>query len=309
MARVVIPRLARFWQGGALAPELLGPARILAVLLLWFGWPVSLPAPFLPILPLFDAIGHPDAVRAVLRAAALLGAAGLLFGVRPRDASLLFGAAVLGKLLACRPTYYNNEVFVAAFFLMIGLETPGRRPPLLRAQLVLLYAGAGLNKLLDPDWRSGQFFEVWTTLEHHAAYLQWKTHFAPMLLSRLFSWATILTELSLAALFCVPRATRPALLLGVAFHSVLVLFAGATFGFFYFALLSAYLALADGITPRARTAGLVFVLLCGATLTNRMEVTWATYVLAALAPALAFYALTAAFPGRSRSPRAECPPA
>ncbi|MDI1449843.1 HTTM domain-containing protein [Polyangium sp. 6x1] len=292
MARLVIDGLAaRLRQGGALRPELLAPARILALLLLWFGWPVSVPEPFVPLLPVFDMIGSPAAVRAVIRAAALVGAAGLLFDVRPRDASVLLGAAVAAKLLSCRPTYYNNEVFVAAFFLMIGLDTRGLRPPLLRAQLVLLYTGAGLNKLLDPDWRSGQFFEVWTTLEHHTAYLQWKTHLAPMRLSWLFSWATILTELSLAALFCLPRATRPALLLGVAFHSTLVLFAGATFGFFYFALLAAYLALADEITPRVRALATGFIALVGATLTHRMEVTWATYVLAALAPALAALAL------------------
>jgi len=265
--------------GTDLPPPLLLAAKVVAFLLLFYRWALNVPEPFVPFLPIFDWIGHPAAVRRVIQIASVLGALGVLFNVRPRGSSLLLGAAILGKILASRPTYYNNEVFCAALFLMIGLYEPGRSPWLLRAQVALVYFGAGLDKLLEPDWRSGQFFEVWTLNLKHTAYLHAKTLFPPMLLSRVFCWGAILVELALAPLLLVPRTRRFGILLGFFFHSALVLFAGASFGFFYFAILASYLAFMDERATRFHRAYAAYLALVGLTLTSSMDTTVATTVL------------------------------
>jgi hypothetical protein len=266
-------------SGTELPPQMLLAAKLLALLLLWFGWPRSVPEPFLPFVPIFDWMGHPAAVKLVLQTAAVLGALAIVFNVRPREACLLLGSAILAKILSSRPTYYNNEVFCAALFLMIGLHEQGRRPWLLRVQVAFVYFGAGLDKLLEPDWRSGQFFEVWTALIHHAGYAKAKALFPPMLLSKLFCWGTILVELALAALFLVPRAWRWTMLLGAVFHSMLVLFAGMTFGFFYFAILASYLALAPWQWGRRPMFYAAHVAIVALSLTPSMDTTPLTGVL------------------------------
>jgi uncharacterized membrane protein YphA (DoxX/SURF4 family) len=266
-------------KGTELPPRLLLAAKLIAFLLLWFGWPRWVAEPFLPFLSIFERIGQPAAVRLAIQSAAVLGALGVLFNVRPRAACLVLGAAILAKILASRPSYYNNEVFCAALFLMIGLYERGRPPWLLRAQVALVYFGAGLDKLLERDWRSGQFFEVWTRTIDHSTYRWAKAFFPPMLLSRLFCWATILVELSLAVLLLVPRARRWGILLGVFFHSALVLFAGTTFGFFYFSILASYLAFFDERSGRLPLFYTAYLALVAFSLKPGMDVSALTKVL------------------------------
>ncbi|MBV9580945.1 MAG: hypothetical protein JO057_20380 [Chloroflexi bacterium] len=153
----------------------------------------------------------------------------------------MIGAAVLSS----RVYFGNNRIFCACVLFLAGLQQVGQGPWLIRSQVVLVYLGAGLNKLLDPDWRSGQFFETWTSNVPHHQRLRSHILLPPRQLSLLMSWLVIATELWLVVGFSRKRLHRPAVWTGVLYHTALLVDTGSTFNMFYFAMLSAYLAFVE----------------------------------------------------------------
>jgi hypothetical protein len=133
------------------------------------------------------------------------------------------------------------------FFVIAALYDERLGSLLFRAQLAVIYLGAGLNKLLDADWRTGAFVQDWLRPDHYeTGYIY--THFASLLpgtmLSALLSWTAILTEFVLIPLLLVPRFVPLAIFVGVSYHTGLVLITGgSTFGVFWYALVATYIAL------------------------------------------------------------------
>ena len=140
---------------------------------------------------------------------------------------------------------------MGAVLTLIGLYTSERSVWLLRIQVAMIYFGAGLNKILDPDWLSGQFFEHWTVNLEHDLYLRAAALLPPMALSKFLCWATIATELSLFVGFAWPRLWVFAIWLGILFHAAMTLFTGITFVLFLYVAPIAYFAFARW--PRTTT--------------------------------------------------------
>jgi predicted DCC family thiol-disulfide oxidoreductase YuxK len=230
-------------------------AKLLTLVCLRSVW-TSLPAPFLPFVPLFDQLGAPDLVQRAFQVVFLVAAVALLINQSVRTACLTLGAVVLLALFSHRGLYANNIFFAGCLLLLAGLTVPGRRPRLLQLQVALLYFGAGFNKLLDVDWRSGQFFAYWMeripdywrqSLLHgmpHAILLHVSAWLPPGLLWLLLGWCTIAVELSLGVGFLVRRFNRIAIVVGLCFHTALLVLTGRTYGFFYWAPIS-YLAFVE----------------------------------------------------------------
>lgn len=227
-----------------LTPPVLLMAKLLVLFLIVRGAWADLSDHFLPFLPWFDRLGEPAQFRAALQWAFAAGCAGVLLNRWARAGALLLGVTLLVSILSSRLLFSNHRTFVACLLLLIGLQAPGRSRWLLQAQVCLLYLGAGLNKLADPDWYTGRYFEFWTSgILHHQAYQHLADALPPMALSRLFGCATIAIELGLAAGLMVPRARAWAVWAGVAFHTAMLLFTGGTISvIFYYAMLVAYLA-------------------------------------------------------------------
>ena len=94
--------------------------------------------------------------------------------------------------------YGNNKTFCGLMFLLAGLYKPGT-PNFFRWQLAITYFGAGLNKLLDPDWHSGIFFENWAVNRlHQSWYIAINSRLPSFVLARFMCWSTIATELGRA---------------------------------------------------------------------------------------------------------------
>jgi hypothetical protein len=154
---------------------------------------------------------------------------------------------LLLAILSSQPYYHNNLLYIGLFFVIAGLHDERLGSLLFRAQLAVIYLGAGLNKLLDPDWRTGAFVQDWLRPDHYeTGYIY--THFASLLpgtmLSALLSWIAILTEFVLIPLLLVPRFVPLAIFVGVSYHTGLVLITGGnTFGMFWYALVATYIAL------------------------------------------------------------------
>ncbi len=232
-------------SGGPLPVPVLLAAKLLVVTMLATGHVGTLPDPFLPFLPVFDRIGAPEGFRAALQILFLLGSAALLLNRRVRLASLVVGATILVGIAASRIYWANNTFFCGAILTLIGLHSSERSVWLLRVQVALIYFGAGLNKLLDPDWLSGRFFEHWTFVNlGHDLYMRAAALLPPMALSTFMGWATIATELSLAAGFAVQRLWPLAIWLGILFHAAMTVFSGITFVLFFYVAPAAYLAFA-----------------------------------------------------------------
>src|SRR5262249_43044921 len=198
---------------------------------------------FLPFLPFFDQIGSPAAFHRVLVLVFLIAAGALFLNWRMRAASTVLDLTILVSILASRPAFSNNLAYCGALLFLMGLQAPDREPRLLRLQVVLLYFGAGLNKLLDPDWRSGQFFEYWFGHVHsHAWYLTIAGHMPALLASKLMSWSSFSTELGLSVMLLFRRLYPLAIWVGLLFHTSMLVMTDLTFRLYYVAVCASYLA-------------------------------------------------------------------
>ena len=98
---------------------------------------------------------------------------------------------------------------------------------------------------MEPDWRTGVFVQDW--LQHFPTgylYTQLAALLPGLTASALLSWLAIVTEFMLVPLLLVPRWVPLAVIVGVTYHTGLVLItAGSTFGMFWYAMMASYIAL------------------------------------------------------------------
>jgi predicted DCC family thiol-disulfide oxidoreductase YuxK len=237
--------------GGTELPiELLLMAKLIALSLLLTHHVRLLPDPFLPFLPFLDQL-PPQAFQRTLQAIFLISAVALLFNRRARLSCLILGGTILLAVVSSRAYYGNNKTFCGLILFLTGLYHPAWGPWLVRAQVIIIYFGAGLNKLLDPDWQSGVFFEHWAGVRlHHPAYLFVASVLPALVLGKIMCWGTIVTELGLSIAFTMRRLYPLAIWVSLLFHSSLLLFTGSTFTMFFYAMQASMLAFAPWPQPK-----------------------------------------------------------
>src|SRR3954467_9367265 len=151
--------------GAALPANLLLMVKILAVSFIVHGNLAWIVDPYLPFIRALDGLRTDAHVLQWLSIAAfVVFTALLLTNTAVRVSSFVLGALILFNVLASRPSYQTNLLFCACLFILTGLYTERFADRFLRLQVGLLYFGAGLNKLLEADWRSGQMFQNWSRL-------------------------------------------------------------------------------------------------------------------------------------------------
>jgi predicted DCC family thiol-disulfide oxidoreductase YuxK len=224
--------------GADLPPQLVLLCRLLALTLLLTGHVRLFQTPFLSFLPFLEDLPGVEFQR-TLQVTVVAGSLALLFLPRLRLAALLTGTALLLAVLSSRTYFGNNKTFTALLLLLAA--TGDAR--LLRWQVAILYFGAGLNKVLDPDWQSGRFFDYWAGVRLENAFYLWAAPLLPpLVLGKLFCWMTIGVEGALAVLLLFRRWAGPAIWIAALFQCGLVLFTGQTFTLFFFASQIALLA-------------------------------------------------------------------
>ncbi|HUF48181.1 MAG TPA: hypothetical protein VMM93_10215 [Vicinamibacterales bacterium] len=235
-----------------LPPALVIAARIVTLALILRG-----DSPFrvhLPVVGLLDAV-DPAGLDLATRGAAGIGYVLVLFSPLVRLGAGLSGSAYLLGLLACRPCHSVAHTFVACLLLVVALSSGATGTRVLRAQVVLLYAGAAFNKTFDVDWWNGRYFETLLIARHdHTLYAAATTWLPEGWLSIAMGLLTIVTQWLLAACFLRPRWTGAGVVLAIAFHGGMVLLLNATFGPFVIALIAAYVGLTWPDAPPARPA-------------------------------------------------------
>jgi hypothetical protein len=230
--------------GTDMAPNLLLLTKVLVVCFFVSGQWALLPEPFLPFLGFLDDLGSPAVFQIALKVIFVVASALLLTNRSPRAASLTLGLVIVVAMLASRNYVENNRFFVCLLFVLAGLSDRQQLGPrLVQLQIALVYFGAASNKLLDVDWRSGQYFAHLASRSQFADLYSRISGVLPSLLfSALLAWGVIVTEFALAGAFLARRFVPIAIWLGVAYHTSLVLITGRTFGMFWYAATASYLA-------------------------------------------------------------------
>ena len=232
--------------GTDMPPNLLLMTKLIVVCFLVSGQWGLLPEPFLPFLGPLDDLGPPELLQAVLKTLFIVAAALLLTNRSPRAASVALALVILLGMLASSNYVENNRLFVALMFLLAGLSDRRLGARIVQLQIVLVYFGAALNKLLDVDWRTGQYFDHLASQTQLAdVYSAISGALPPLVLSGLLAWGVIVTEFTLAGAFLLRRLIPFAIWLGIAYHTSLVLITGRTFGMFWYAATASYLAFVE----------------------------------------------------------------
>jgi hypothetical protein len=215
--------------------------KALAFVLVVVNHVTLLPYPWLPFIPALDAI--PGALfQRTLQVVFIIGLFLVVFNRRVRLGALLLGTVLLISVVSSKVYYGNNKTFCGLVLLLAGLYQPGA-PNFLRWQLILTYFGAGLNKVLDPDWHTGVFFEHWAVVRlQQPVYLWVNSLLPPMWLARFMCWATIATELGTIPLLIFPQLFVWGIIANISFQACLMFFVGETFGLFTYAMCAASFA-------------------------------------------------------------------
>jgi hypothetical protein len=232
-------------RGTALPPNVLLAAKIVALVFVLSGnW--HLTDHYLPFLGFLNHVGSPSAFQHALQAIWLVATVSLLCNQFVRASCVTLGCTLLLAQLASMPYRTNNLTFTALLLLLIGLSDKHTAKTFIRAQFVVLYFWGAMNKLLDVNWRDGGFFESWVGIHAYGpAYHHLASLLPSMVLSKIASWAVIVTEFAISATFLVRRLVPVGILLVVAYHSSLFLITGTTFTMFWFSLTAGALALVD----------------------------------------------------------------
>ncbi len=233
-------------DGTALSTQLLIMAKVMAIaLLITMDWH-AMPDVFVPYFTFFDRILGAGSFHFVLEISIVLCAILLIFNLWVRPACLVIGSAYLMANLISLPYFTNSRLFTGCIFFLLGLSERDQEPWLIWYQVMLLYFGGALNKLLASDWRNGEFFSYWGRVYINEGLFLWVTSWLPWSFVALaLSWTTIVTEIVILVGLLVRRFRSWTIWLGLVFHGSTIFLTARPFGFFMFALPASYLAFVD----------------------------------------------------------------
>jgi hypothetical protein len=232
-------------SGTSMEPNVLLMCKLLLALLLLHHFSSLIQDPYIPYIRAFDGfLAYPGLFENSLKIVFYGAAICLIFNLHVRWSAIALGIVVLLVVLASKSVFRNHIFIVGCLFLLSGLHRRGERPWLLYLQIALMYLGAFVNKILQNDWRNGQFMDYW--MQEHLSNPFYET-FSVLLpglwFAALLSWAVILGELVLTLLFLNPRWRAYGVWLALAMHLSFFLVVGRTpFGHFFEDIILALMA-------------------------------------------------------------------
>lgn len=197
--------------------------------------------PFLPFIPLLDVI--PSIVYTALILLLFVSIfSSFLKIVNYRLLSLVSGFIILFLILSSKNFFSNSLTFVSCLLILIGFYR--EKDYLFRIQIALLYIGASTNKMIDPDWWNGNYFDFFFREIFDVNLYQAWVPDNSLALSKSFGIATVFTELCLGIAVLIPKITRPTIVIGMLFHaSMLVITSGRLSNIFFYIMGAAFLVI------------------------------------------------------------------
>jgi len=237
-----------------LSPPVLLMARLVILALFLRGYAIAaMPARRVPFFAWCETIGSAHDWKLALVSLFVTGAFLVFFNRLPRIGCLLAGSALIFGTLINSANYANSRLFPGCLLVLTALQDGGAPARLaLRGQIFVLYLGASLSKLFEPDWWTGQYFEFWLREKLNIAwYARLADALPPMALSTFMGVTTIIME----AVICVSLLRRSwwpmAFVTAILFHVGGFLICGLDFGVFLYVSLLSFLVFApDDLFPR-----------------------------------------------------------
>ncbi len=149
---------ARCWHGG-MSPEVLLAAKLAWVLLLASGFLMHAGAAGAPVIPGLDVLA--PGTSWMFRALFIVTGLALLTNQATRIAAVVAGACVLIAPLQSLAAWRAHEWICGAVLVLAGLETPGERPWLLRAQATIALLAVVLDRTDAIHWAAPATLEGW----------------------------------------------------------------------------------------------------------------------------------------------------
>lgn len=200
--------------------------------------------PFLPFLKIIDSV--PFFVFSF--AAGVLLISILLVFLRRGNyqlLSLLSGLIILLIIFSSKNLFSNSLTFVACLLVLIGFYRG--KTTIFRIQISLLYLGAASNKIFDPDWWNGKYFDYFFrdifNVSLYASYVP----VDDLTVATYLGVATILTECLLGIVVLIPGLTRLTIILGLLFHGGMLLVTSGTLSVRFFYIMSTSYLLISGL--------------------------------------------------------------
>ena len=216
-------------------PNTLLMCKLLLLLLVIHGFQSMISDPYIPFLLGLDAFrSQPGLFEFFLKATFFGAGLSLLCNVRVRTSAIVLGATVILAIVASRPMYRNHIFIVGCLLLLAGLHRRDEEPWLIKLQFSVMYLGALVNKVWDPDWWTGQFMHHWLHTHLRNPFYETFGRLLPDLwFGIMLSWMVIVAECLLMILFLVPRWRTRGVWLALLMHLGFLVVVGRTpFGHF-----------------------------------------------------------------------------
>ncbi len=227
------------------ALPLLFVARMMVIFLLWIRGMDNILPPFLPFLESLNLLRGQGWLFFLLDWLYWISLLMVFVGFRYYFFSLVLAALVFFSIISSKPQFSNSFLYSGCILFLVGMHRPGM-DWIFRIQIALLYLGAGFNKLFDPDWISGQYFDFFFSEPYrNSLYLTLSSLIPERGLVLFFSYSSIVAELGLGAWALLKKRRILLVLLINFFHiSMLFLTLGELSYIFYFLMaVSSYLLL------------------------------------------------------------------
>lgn len=232
---------ARVWRTG-MNPEVLLAAKLAWVLLLCSGFLWRAGRPGAAMLDALDRLPHDaDWVALVLF---LVSGAALLMNQVTRTAAIVAGVCVLVTPLGSLAAWRGHEWICGAVLLLAGLESPGGRPWMLRAQATVGLLAVLLDRTGAIDWTARPTLEGWQVERDTPSLIVWLRGILPAgALHAFAAWIVPASALTVATALWIPRVRDRAIWWACAWLLCgYLLVATDEAGFFTLAMLIAMLA-------------------------------------------------------------------
>ena len=220
-------------------PDFLRLGQILLVLYILIFHPILTIQPqiFLPLIPVFDHLYGVDFIERLLHIILIISVLCVVINYQSRFFIGLLGFGIILVILADRTRFANSLTYSACLMILCALYQK-KFHWIFRVQISLLYFGAGLNKILDPDWLNGQYFENFALEIFHIPFYENLARLFPdLFLSIICSWMTIFFELFFAMVFLFKISIYEVICIAYLFHGIMLVLTQGKLSVLFFYLM------------------------------------------------------------------------
>jgi Vitamin K-dependent gamma-carboxylase len=190
-----------------------------------------------PFLSVLSSVGPDRVWLALLHSGVIVGSV-LVFTSLWRFGSFIVGSSWVAAVLGNMPLFSNGRLLQGLVLVLCGLAVTEFGMHLVRAQMIILYAGAALSKTIDPDWWNGRF--IATLWEFHQGV---RPGLSLMWLAQTVGILTIVIEGAIAVTLSLPHTRNIGVVLSATFHALTVVFLSEDFGMFSYTVVLVTIAL------------------------------------------------------------------